>query len=415
MIGAKTSLLHGWLPALVTVSAWAALTVGVAWRRRALWQWLVIAGAAAVCVLVLQVVLDVPARVAGTYPKSFLLWAALPLFALGAAVWQWPEVAWWRRLTALASVPCLLAFGALQINAHYAYLPTLGDALGAPVPGQVRASQLPNVAHRRVPTTGVVAHIDIPAPVSRLVHRRGYVWLPPSYFATPRPPLSVLMLLAGVPGDPSDWLRGGRASAVANAWAATHHGNAPLMVFPDPNGHLTGDTECVDGARGAAETYLSVDVPTFMHTRFGVPLDRQRWAVAGLSEGGTCALELASRHPDLFATFADYSGDAAPRIGDEANTIRVLYGGSTRAWTLHDPSAWFALDAAYGTEGVIVCGSRDRGYLPREREITAIAQRSRLRVSLVVVPGGGHSFRLWAQALAVTYPWIASRLQQIRA
>jgi S-formylglutathione hydrolase FrmB len=184
------------------------------------------------------------------------------------------------------------------------------------------------------------------------------------------------------------------------------------MVFPDPNGHLTGDTECVDSTRGAAETYLTIDVPVFMHSRFGVPLDPQRWAIAGLSEGGTCALELASRHPDIFGTFADYSGDMAPRVGSQANTVRVLYAGSTYAWTLHNPSRWFALDAAYDTEGVIACGSRDRGYLPREQQIVNAARQAQMRISLVIVRGGDHSFRLWAHALAITYPWLVTRVQR---
>src|SRR5262249_28654924 len=152
-----------------------------------------------------------------------------------------------------------VAFGALQINDHYAYLPTLGDLLGAPLPGQVNASQLTRMPTDQSLRIGRIANIDIPSPVSQFVHRRGFVWLPPSYFAGSRSTLSVLMLLAGTPGSPSDWLRGGRAFVVANRWAANHHGDAPIMVFPDANGHPTGDTECVDSPRGAAETYLTVD------------------------------------------------------------------------------------------------------------------------------------------------------------
>jgi enterochelin esterase-like enzyme len=406
-----TSLLHGWFPASIAVLAWGTLLFGVAWRRSPAWQWVATGAACFVGVLVLQVALDVPARVGSTYPASFLVWAWLPIFAFAALARQWPVVAWWRRALAIVSVPSLVAFGALQINDHYAYLPTLGDLLGAPLPGQVNASQLTRMPTEQSLRIGRIANIDIPSPVSQFVHRRGFVWLPPSYFARSRSTLSVLMLLAGTPGSPSDWLRGGRAFVVANRWAANHHGDAPIMVFPDANGHPAGDTECVDSPRGAAETYLTVDVPVFVHTRFGVSLDPRRWAVAGLSEGGTCALELAARHPERFATFADYSGDAAPRIGSQANTIRVLYGGSKRERQLHDPTTWFRLDAAYGVAGVVAVGSNDKGYLRREQRIVDAAVHSQMQLSLMIERGGDHSFRFWAHALAATYPWLVARLE----
>ena len=405
------SLLDGWLPVVVAVAAWGALVSGVAWWRRAIWHWVLVAMAAGALVALASWSLDVQARVGSTYPRSFLAWAALPLFALGAALWQWTRVEWWRRLAVLVSAPLLIAFGGIQINAHYGYLPTVGDLLGAPLPGQVNVSQLARAPTGRSPRIGRIANIDIPAPVSQFVHRRGFVWLPPSYFARSRSTLSVLMLLPGTPGAPSDWLRGGRAFAVANRWAAKHHGDAPVMVLPDANGYITGDTECVDSPRGPAETYLTVDVPVFMHERFGVPLDPRRWAVAGLSEGGTCALDLAARHPERFATFADYSGDAAPRIGSQANTIRVLYGGSKRQSALHDPTTWFRLDAAYGVEGVVAVGSNDTGYLQRERRVVDAALHAQMHVSLMIVRGGDHSFRFWAHALAATYPWLVARLE----
>src|SRR3954469_13377515 len=89
--------------------------------------------------------------------------------------------------------------------------------------------------------------------------------------------LPVLMLISGTPGVPFDWLRGGGALALANAWAISHGGDAPIMVLPDANGSSWGDTECVDGPRGRAETYLTVDVPAFLRARFD--------AARGLSGG----------------------------------------------------------------------------------------------------------------------------------
>jgi S-formylglutathione hydrolase FrmB len=266
------------------------------------------------------------------------------------------------------------------------------------------------IAHA-VSAGGVVAEIDIPATVSRFGHRPAWVWLPPAYFAQPRPHLPVLVLISGTPGGPEDWLRAGGALALADAWATTHRGDAPIMVLPDVNGSTFGDTECVDGPRGYAETYVTVDVRTFMETRFGAARDPRRWGIVGLSEGGTCALTLVARHRSQFRTFADFSGDAAPTIGSTAATLRSLFGGSSRAQQLHDPTLWFRDDAAAGVEGVIAVGSGDRGGLPIARGLAAAADRANLRVHVEVLENGGHNFGTWSRALRDAFPWIVHRLE----
>lgn len=418
------SLLGGWLPACVDVLAWASLLVGIAWWRRPAWHWTVIAAASGVGAIALAGVIDVPSRFGNSYPRSFVIWGALPLFAAGAIAWQWRWVTWWRRAVALASIPALAAFAAMQVNAHYGYLPTVGDLFGTPLAGQVDAGRLlsrlpPYIGGHRVrevagsvpvPTGGVVAQLDLPALVSGFHHRKAWVWVPPVYFLVPRPRLPVLMLIAGTPGSPGDWLRGGGALSLANSWAATHHGFAPIMVLPDANGYATGDTECVNGPRGQAETYLSVDVPRYMIEHFDVAAGPHQWAIAGLSEGGTCALELVTRHPDRFSTFADFSGDAAPTVGTDARTIRVLYRGSTSAWRAHDPATWFARDASAGVQGVFAVGNGDHRYLQIALSLADVARADGLQVAVDVLPGGGHNFYTWKRALRDAYPWLISRV-----
>lgn len=418
------SLLHGWLPVAVTLLGSAALGFGVAWSRRRTWHWLIVAIGAYAAAVGFQWIVDVPARVGSTYPGSFVVWAALPMFALGAALWQWPVVAWWRRSVAIAAVPALAAFGGLQIDAHYGYVPTLGDLFGRPLPGQVDARSLDGLVSgvdgsgRKVvfaantsSGAGVVAEIDIPATVSRFSHRPAWVWLPPAYFARPRPDLPVLMLISGTPGGPEDWLRAGGALTLANQWAMKHRGDAPIMVLPDANGSTFGDTECVDGPRGRAETYLTVDVPEFMQARFGASRDPRRWAIAGLSEGGTCALTLVARHRSEFRTFADFSGDAAPTVGADAATLRLLYGGSYREQELHDPTLWFRADAAVGVEGFVAVGNHDRGDLPITRNLGDAAELAHLPVHVEILADGGHNFSTWRRALRDAFPWIVHRLE----
>jgi S-formylglutathione hydrolase FrmB len=413
------SLLRGWAPGAVDAVAFTTLVCGVAWWRRPPWHWVAIAGIAAVAALAVAHVIDAPTRFGSTYPRSFLVWGALPLFAVGAAVWQWPKVGWVRRCVALVAIPGLATFAALQINLHYGHVPTVGDLLHAPLPGQVSPTRLlipsgrsepAGVGATSLPSGGLVAHVDIPAPESRFVHRRGWVWVPPAYFSVPHPRLPVLMLISGTPGSPDDWLRAGGALTLADRAAAAHNGVAPVMVLPDANGSGTGDTECVDGPRGQAETYLTVDVPRFMIEGFGVAAGSRQWAVAGLSEGGTCALTLVARHPDRFSTFAHFAGDAAPRLGNAERTIRSLYTGSTAEWRAHDPVSWFAKDASAGVEGFFVVGSHDQGDIQSVTSLAAKASAAHLKTAVGILPGGGHNWYTWKRALSDVYPWLVTRL-----
>ncbi|MDP9334205.1 MAG: alpha/beta hydrolase-fold protein [Actinomycetota bacterium] len=413
------SLLRGLAPYTVDVVAFTTFACGVAWWRRPPWHWVAIAGMAGVAAFAVAHVIDIPARFGNTYPPSFIVWGALPLFAVGAAAWQWPKVGWARRCVALLAIPALATFAALQINLHYGHIPTIGDLLHAPLPGQVSPTRLlipsgsrepAGVGDASLPSGGLVAHLDIPAPESRFVHRRGWVWVPPAYFSVPHPRLPVLMLLTGTPGSPDDWFRAGGALTLADQWAAAHNGVAPVMVLPDANGSGTGDTECVDGPRGHAETYLTVDVPRFMIEHFGVAAHPRQWAVVGLSEGGTCALTLVARHPGRFSTFADFAGYAAPTLGNTERTIRSLYNGSTAEWRAHDPVSWFAKDASAGVEGFFVVGSDDHGDIQVVTSLAANARAAHLKTVVDVLPGGAHNWYAWRRALRDAYPWLVTRL-----
>lgn len=54
------------------------------------------------------------------------------------------------------------------------------------------------------------------------------------------------------------------------------------------------------------ETFLTSELPAYLETHFGVA--RNNNSIAGLSMGGTAALNLAARHPDQFRQALSYSG-----------------------------------------------------------------------------------------------------------
>jgi S-formylglutathione hydrolase FrmB len=417
----RTSLLSGWLLPTVSLLALAVLTAGIAWWRRTAWTWAALGMAALLAAALIARTAAPPSAVGGSYPRSFVVWGALPLFALAAAIWQWRVVRWWRRGVALLAVPFLAAFAGLQINAHYGYLPTVGDLVGVPLPGEVASlgfvpahgAWVPAAAAVRVRSDmGVVTQIDIPGRVSHFHARAAWVWLPPAYFTGPDRALPVVMLLAGVPGATRDWLRGAFAARTADAWSRAHDGLAPILVFPDPNGSALADTECVDGPQGNSETYLTVDVPAFMHEYFHTPTGAASWAVGGLSEGATCALMLGARHPDKFSIFADFSGGKAPSSGNPKQTLERLYGGDRNAMRAHDPARWFALDARLGEQGVVIAGGDDAGALAAQAKLVADARAVGFPLRTDLIPGGGHNFQTWGRALQDTFPWIATTLER---
>jgi S-formylglutathione hydrolase FrmB len=313
---------------------------------------------------------------------------------------------WWLAVRLLGIVLTLvlgLANAAAAVNAHYAYFPTLGDALGLPPPDESTLSSAEQ-GSGAVPATGSVVGLDVPATRSHFAARQTQVYLPPAWFARPRPALPVVVLLHGSPGDPTNWTEGGAGPAAADAWAGQHGGVAPVLVMPDINGSFTADTECVDSPLGNVETYLTLDLPGAVVARLGTRPPGRAWAVAGLSEGGSCALMLALRHPDLFTAFGDYSGLAGPRVGDTnadtASTISELFGGSRQAFEAHEPADLLADPGTrfHDLGGWFEVGSADADPLAAARQLAPMAARAGIDTCLVVVPGGGHTFDVWRPA-----------------
>jgi S-formylglutathione hydrolase FrmB len=249
--------------------------------------------------------------------------------------------------------------------------------------------------------------VKVPAPASQFAARPAQVYLPPAWFRVPRPTLPVIELLHGTPGTPEDWTRAGRADVTADRWAAAHDGVAPIIVMPDPNGSFTADTECVDGRRGKAETFLSVDVPNWVISTFGAATNPRSWAIAGSSEGGFCALDIALHDPSRFGTFLDFSGLDRPTYPGGAT--RLL--GSNQA-VLEHTAEWYLLHrhTPPSEAGWFEVGSADGDNTRSARRVAALATGKGIETHVVVIPNGTHSWHLWVRAFADAFPWTAYRL-----
>ena len=94
------------------------------------------------------------------------------------------------------------------------------------------------------------------------------------------------------------------------------------------------------------------------------------FAIAGLSEGGTCAIGLALNNPKEYPVFANYSGDASPTYNEDTQqqTIDALFGGSVADFDAHNPPYLLAQQHFDGMSGWFEAGQQDpEACRPRRR------------------------------------------------
>lgn len=248
----------------------------------------------------------------------------------------------------------------------------------------------------------------IPGPLSGFSARPAAVYLPPAYFSDPRPRLPVVVLLAGQPGDPDDWVGAGKLATVMDRFAVQHDGLAPVVVVADATGSRFADPLCVDGPRGNAATYLVKDLPHWVAQHLTVDSDPQAWAIAGASYGGTCALQLGTNHPEVYPTFLDISGSSEPTLGTRDRTVKEAFGGSDAAFTRVNPIDLMRGRSFRGSAARFVAGAGDRDARNDAHRVLAAATGSGMATRYDEVPGS-HDWRCFTAALALELPWLAQR------
>jgi S-formylglutathione hydrolase FrmB len=427
---ADVSLISGAVPVVVLLAGAVALVVLLARRGRAALVTVVVAVAVgAVVHLSLNWLLTQGlGLLPDPLPASVTAWIAV---ASGSVVLVVGNLVGTRVGRKLAAIGCglvvLLAAGS-QINSYFAEYPTLGALTGSA--GEVSAltgtarqpSQAVNtpvvVRWGGGEPTGAsrVVTATIPGTVSGFTARPAYIYLPPAY-ASPQPPLlPVLVLVSGQPGGPEDWVTAGDLQSQMDAFAAANNGLAPVTVVVDPNGPNDTITMCMDSDIARADTYLSQDVPNWIQAELGVDTNHAHWAFGGFSYGGTCAIQMATRHTDLYPSFIDISGEREPAISaDRTQTIQAAFAGNAAAFTALTPLTLMS-ERRYPTVwGYFAVGANDPEFLPAMTEVSAAAQKAGMTVRTQIVPDQGHSWAVPVAALSPALQWLGPRLGLTRA
>lgn len=330
---------------------------------------------------------------------------------------------WRSTATATAALLGVVALSAVQINAYFGLNHTVSDLTGTAVAriqpleaGLERpagASTAVGLAGWKAPgdlPEGAVRRAEIPGTSSGFRSREAYLYLPPAYQSSPRPALPVLVLFSGQPGGPADWLTGGALRSRLDRFASAHAGVAPVVVVVDPNGSASGNTLCMDSRIAQADTFLARDVPEWINKTLDVDPDPRQWAVGGFSYGATCAMQMVTRHPEVYNAALAFSSEKEPALAKERDkTIQASFGGDTAAFERQTPLQLMKEHSFEGSAIYFGAGERDPEFIGYMDLLSAAARNAGFTVEARRIPNAGHSWETASRGLPGGLDFLAKR------
>lgn len=327
-------------------------------------------------------------------------WLAVSLAGVGVGVaGLWRRGALAKTTAIVAAVASLLA-GVLAINAVFGLNRTLGNLLGVveenalPLPPPASASATPVAGELwqtwtpppGLPQKGRISTVAVPNTASGFVARSAGLYLPPAALVDNAPRLPVVLMMMGHPGNPDPT----SIAEVLDAYAANHAGLSPIVLVADQVGAAVRDTGCVDSRQDRARTYLTQDVVPWMRTHLNVLPDPRSWVVAGYSNGGQCAISLATQHPELFGTSISVSGEEFPGSENPADTLKRLFDGDAQRYEAAKPLVMMAQGRHETTTAIFTAAKDDPHYLDVARRFATGATQAGMATYLRELDRGGH-------------------------
>jgi S-formylglutathione hydrolase FrmB len=169
-------------------------------------------------------------------------------------------------------------------------------------------------------------------------------------------------------------------------------------------------------------TFVALDVPTAIARIARVQPPGRAWGLAGYSEGGYCAANIALQDTAGYGAVGVMSGYFAPILstvpagnkpGAKPVRVNVFLGrpalqfvNTPRAYItrvpINDvlPAFWFA------------AGATDRPDVVAAANFKQLLQTRVANVPFVIVPGGGHQGSVWRAALNPMLTWMTPQLAQ---
>lgn len=340
----------------------------------------------------------------------------------------------------LAFVPAMV-FGVAAVNKFYDYYQTWGGMIND-LTGQ-GVSSLPKYAAAGAGTNkqfdkniGRVTNLAEDAQVGYLFQtsvtgvkshltRDVYVYLPPQYFqkAYKHHKFPVIELLHGSPGNPQAWIDVMGVIPTFLNLLETHPADAAVLVMPDTDGGHQYGLQCLNNPGGIQDmTFVAADVPRAIARIARVQPPGRAWGLAGYSEGGYCAANIALQDPAGYGAAGVMSGYFAPILstvpegskpGGKPHRVNV-FAGRPGLQLINTPRAYVTrvpvndlLPAFW-----LAAGAQDGPDVSAAANFRQLLQTRMANVPVVIIPGGGHQGSVWRAALGPMFNWMAPLLAQ---
>ncbi len=312
----------------------------------------------------------------------------------------------WLSL-AVGAVVIAVAFGGSVAFSRSASLHPVGMNLSAPVLADSAPLLYSWSPPPGLPTAGVISSVHIPPTQSGFAARDGQLYLPPAALVANPPALPFVMMMMGQPGDPD----AAPIAQVLDQFAASHHGLAPIVVVADQLGDPDIDSLCLDTtAHGKVETYLQQDVVGWARAKLHILSDRAAWTVAGFSNGGECAVSLASKFPEVWGNVVSASGTAYAGVETESSVLMDVFGGNQDLYDATKPETVMAATSYPDTVAIFTVGADDAFIGPGIKGLSDSASAAGMHTSFFEIPGQGHTLEALIGGLTKAFEQLDARL-----
>jgi enterochelin esterase-like enzyme len=365
-------------------------------------------------------------------PQSTVLFVLL-IIIFSALMWWMltSRQAAFRVLAAGLGFAVAALFGVMAVNRYYGYYQTWGSAVvdltneGVTVP-QVPASRLAsgtvldrlarNANLRLAQQQGYTVRMTITGQRSHIT-RAVYVYLPPQYFqpAYSRYRFPAIELIHGQPGDPQDWIDVVGVTFTLDQLLNARLARPVVLVMPNANGDLKVSLQCLNQVGGPQDlTYLAVDVPNQISHILRVQPPGPAWGVAGYSEGGFCAANMALRFRYRYGFAGVISGYFRPfdnrllhpfREVSPFGRNRVLQQENTPLDEVEKLPAGAVIPRFW-----LGAGTDDKLDVANAEFFWQELQLRQADVPLTLTPGGGHNMATWRPEVRLVLRWMSEGL-----
>jgi S-formylglutathione hydrolase FrmB len=219
----------------------------------------------------------------------------------------------------------------------------------------------------------------------------------------------VLYLLHGFPGRPLAFLQTVQMGVIDDALTARRRAQPLILVMPFGSTSTFTDKEWVDGVApgNGWSTFVARDLVRYVDSHFRTVATGAGRAIAGLSEGGYGAFDIALHHPGEFSLVESWSGYQRP------DKLRSIFGSKLQLLPANDPRRLVRREATslrtLGTYFWFYSGSTDRLHAQNAdfaRELDSLRLPHRYFVAY-----GGHNWALWRDNARAAYLAAATRLR----